>query len=104
VSRSEEDAAHAWLCRVHGSDYRRVVGHHFSQAGRPLRDVTGQCFEVVQMVSEVPGDLDPVLVGMGQPELQGAEQSGRARHCRSHESKFPQHALPFLHADSVSAT
>ena len=35
----------------------------------------GQGFEVIQVVTQVPGDLDSVLVGMRQPQLEGAKQA-----------------------------
>ena len=76
VSQSKQDPAHAWLCCIDGSDHRWVVWNHFCQMGWSVGDVRGQGFEVIQVVLEVLGDLDPVLISMEQPELQGAKQAG----------------------------
>ena len=51
VSRSEEDTSHAWLSGVHRADHRWVVWHHFGKVCRSLGDVTGQGFEVIQVVT-----------------------------------------------------
>ena len=64
----------------------------------------GQGFKVIQVVLEVRCDLDLVLIGMGQAQLQGAEQASQIRYHRAHEPKLPQHTLPFLDTNSVTIT
>ena len=75
VSQSKEDTTHTGLSGINRSNHRGVVRHHFSNASGSLGDVMGQGFEVIQVVTKVPGDLDSVLVGMRQPQLEGAEQA-----------------------------
>ena len=75
VTWSKEDTIHAWLSSVNRSNHRWVVWHHFSNACGSLGVVPGQGFKVVQVVMQVLGDLDLVLVSMRQPQLEGAEQA-----------------------------
>ena len=76
MSQSKEDTPHAWLGSINGSNHRWVVRHHFSYVCGSLGDVLmGQGFEVIQVVMQVLGDLDLVLVSMRQPQLEGAKQA-----------------------------
>ena len=89
MSQSKEDTFHTWLSGVNRSDHRWVVRHHFGNACGLLGDVMSQGFTVIQVVMQVLGDLDSVLVGMRQPQLEGAEQASQAWDCWPHESKLP---------------
>ena len=71
----EEDTAHTRCGCIDEANHQWVFWDHFSQAGRLLGDVAGQGFKVIEVVSEVSGDLDTVLVSMGQAQLQGTEQT-----------------------------
>ena len=54
------------------------------------------------MIVEESGDLDLVLVQVGEPQLKGAEETRQAWYHWSHEPEFSQHTLPLLDANSVS--
>ena len=47
------------------------------------------------------GDAYLVFVGVEKSHLEGTKQASSPRHCRSHESEFPKHSLPFLNANSA---
>ena len=88
VSRSKEDTTHTWLSGINRPDHRWVVGHHFGNACGSLGDVMGQGVKVIQVVMQVLGDLDSVLVSMRQPQLEGAKQASQAWDCCPHEPKL----------------
>ena len=55
------------------------------------------------MSADVLGDADPVLVGVGEAELEGAEEARTAGDAYSHEPEFAQHLLPLADADALQA-
>ena len=56
--------------------------------------------KVKDVVTKVGRDVHTGCVCQLEPELHGSEEPGGARYRSSHEAELPQHALPFLDADS----
>ena len=102
LARGEDDPSHAGLCGVNRADGRRVVRDDFGQACGAPRDIASEGFEVVQMVSDVLSDADPVSVRVGDAELQRAEETSRSGDGWAHEPELAQHALPGLKADALA--
>ena len=66
-------------------------------------DIPGEGLKVGEVIVKEMGDLDPVLVRVGESQLQGTEEACRTRDCWTHELELSQHMLLFLHTDSVVA-
>ena len=98
---SKEDATQARLGRVDRTDHRRVVRHELSKVCGASCDALGEQFKVSQVVLEVVGDVDTVLVGMGEVKLKCTKEACTARDGCPHETKFAKDPLPGLDADML---
>ena len=61
VALGEQDPSHSGLGGVDSLEGRRVLVYHFGYAGWTGAEVLGEALEVVEVVPDVPGDLDPAF-------------------------------------------
>ena len=95
----EECPTHAWLGCISGSQQRGLLGDNFSEVSWPRAETSSQASKVIDVSMQVPSDSDMVTLGLGEGQLQSAEQASQSGDGAGDEAELAQDALPFLGAD-----
>ena len=96
----EVDPTHAHLGGIGGSGERWFLGDDLREVGSPVAKTCREGGKGVDVVPEGTGDSDSVILGLGERQLQGAEESGGARDGHRDESQLPEVRPPLLVADT----
>ena len=95
----KEHTSHAWFGSVSGSQQCGLLGDNLSEVSQPKTEAGGQAGKVNDVGMQVPSDSDMVTLGLGEGQLQSAEQASRSRDGAGDEAELAQDVFPFLGAD-----
>ena len=73
---------------------------NLSEVSQLRTEAGGQAGKVNDVGMQVPSDLDTVTLGLGEGQLQSAEQARRSRDGAEDKVELAQDAFPFLEADA----
>ena len=100
AGRIEEDATHALLGGVAGTEELGPFGNDLRQVSRARTEVSGESRELLQMQAEVPVDGDPAF-GIIERLLHDREKPDGAGHAERDESQLAEGPLPLADTDAV---
>ena len=100
----KEDTAHPSLGSISRSEVGRSLGDDLCKVSGSVTQTGSQVGKGIHMSPEGAVDPDPVTFGLGECQLQGAEETCRTRDCHGDKLKFPKDPLPFLGADAVGTS
>ena len=98
----EVDPAHADFCRVGGSQEGRKLWDQLREVCRPGAEAGRQASELMEVVTEMAVDPDPVGPGAVQGCLHDAQEACGAWDAHGDEAEAAQDALPFVVSDAAT--
>jgi hypothetical protein len=99
----EQDTTHASFGGVDRTQNARMVRNYLGKVGGSFQQAVGQLFEVIQVVTDVLGDSNPVLGGITEAEVEGAEEARATGDGDRHEPELTNDLLPLPQADAALA-
>jgi hypothetical protein len=101
MTRNEPNTPHAVAAGVHCSNTGGFVSNEFFDTGGAIVEVSSQCAEVRELLTDGPSDTDTMRgFSLLKGRLQRREESPGTGDCQSHTAQLAQDTMPGFGGDS----
>ena len=95
----QSNPTHAGFSSAGTAQECRILGHNLSEESGSILQPGGQLREGGNVEPEVAINADPVVRGLFERQLEGAEEAGGAWDCYRYEAELTEDLLPALVGD-----